>query len=242
MATVELAARGAGQPEADRGRSALGGPPATAREKRTGVRGPGIGWAAVDVDDTPSNSEREQTDESLRLERERADRAIDEELASIDGAADEVIARARQRADEVLAAARAKMDESPALAFGARPAGSVDRARMVEDRDLREERADADEKVHDEREEHVAMLRVEREETDKDLSRERARADAALATRDDFLAVVSHDLRGLLNTIVLQATLIGREVLEEDHVEPVGKLANRIQLASGRMNRRPPGA
>ncbi len=53
---------------------------------------------------------------------------------------------------------------------------------MVEDRDLREERADADEKVRDEREEHVALLRVEREETDKDLSRERARADAALAT------------------------------------------------------------
>ncbi|HVS63374.1 MAG TPA: histidine kinase dimerization/phospho-acceptor domain-containing protein, partial [Thermoanaerobaculia bacterium] len=181
--------------------------------------------------------ERKQTDESLRLERERADRAIDEELAGIDGTADEVIARARQRADEVLAAARAKMDGSPAPAAGAQAAGSVDRARVVEDRDLREERTDADEKVREERAEHVAMLRVERVETDKDLSRVRARADAALATRDDFLGFVSHDLRGLLNTIVLQAMLISREVLEEDHVEPVGKLANRIQLASGRMNR-----
>lgn len=191
----------------------------------------------MDVDDTPSSSEREQTDESLRLERERADGAIDEELADINRTADQVIARARQQADEVLAAARAKMDESPTPASGAQAAEGVDQARGVEDRDLREERADADEKVRDEREEHVEMLRVEREETDRDLVRERARADAALATRDDFLAIVSHDLRGLLNTIVLQATLIAREVEEEDHIESVAKLADRIQLASGRMNR-----
>lgn len=189
----------------------------------------------MDADDPPVSSEREQTDESLRVERERADIALDEELAGIDGTADAVIARARQRADEVLAAARARMDESPPTAVPA--SGGVEKARVLEDRDLREERADADEKVRDEREEHLAMLRVEREETDQDLLKERARADAALATRDDFLGIVSHDLRGLLNTIVLQATLIARQVREEDHVEMVAKLANRIQLASGRMSR-----
>lgn len=192
----------------------------------------------MDVDDnTPSSSEREQTDESLRLERERADRAIDEELAGIEGSADEVIARARQRADEVLRVARAKLDASSALAFDVQTAGDVARERALEDRALREQHAEADEKVDGEREEHVALLRIERGETDKDLSTERARADAALATRDNFLAIVSHDLRGLLHTIVLQASLIAQEVLEEDHAESVGKHANRIQLASSRMNR-----
>jgi hypothetical protein len=57
-------------------------------------------------------SEREQTDESLRLERERADRALDDEVSEADEKADSVISRARARADALLAAARSKTDQT----------------------------------------------------------------------------------------------------------------------------------
>ena len=60
--------------------------------------------------------------------------------------------------------------------------------------------------------EHVAILAMERAETDKDLLTERARTDSALAMRDEFLGVVSHELRNQLNSMVLFATLIGEEV------------------------------
>ena len=59
---------------------------------------------------TPPPSEREQTDEILRIERENADRALEETGAAVDDTADAVISRARARADAVLAAARAKTD------------------------------------------------------------------------------------------------------------------------------------
>ena len=57
-------------------------------------------------------SEREQTDESLRLERDRADRALDDEVSEADETADAVISRARARADARLAAARWKTDQT----------------------------------------------------------------------------------------------------------------------------------
>jgi signal transduction histidine kinase len=186
---------------------------------------------------SPSSSEREQTDESLRLERERADEALAEELAGIDEAADAVIGRARRRADEVLAAARERTDApAAASAVGVPPSASLAKERKLEDRVLREERADADETLREERADHVALLRVERAETDRDLSSERARSDAALATRDEFLGIVSHDLRDLLNTIVLQATLIANAAAD-GRPGNARDQALRIQRAGGRMNR-----
>ena len=59
-----------------------------------------------------NHSERELTDESLRVERERADLALAEMLAAVDEAADIVIIRARERADALLAKSRAKIDLS----------------------------------------------------------------------------------------------------------------------------------
>ena len=56
-------------------------------------------------------SERDRTDERLRLERGRADDAPEHRLA-IEELADEVINRARQRADALVASARAKVDQT----------------------------------------------------------------------------------------------------------------------------------
>ena len=78
-------------------------------------------------------SEREQTDESLRVEREKADQALGEELTAIDETADAVISRARSRADEVLAAARAKTDRQLATQVAPSLPEIVMRERAQED-------------------------------------------------------------------------------------------------------------
>jgi signal transduction histidine kinase len=182
--------------------------------------------------------DRAQTDESLRLERERADNALEEQLAAIDETADAVISRARTRADEVLAETRAHTDQQAVAAGGTAQARTlIASEREVADETLRDERADADETLRQERAEHVGLLSVERRETDKDLLSERARSDDVLKTRDEFLGMVGHDLRNMLNAMVGSAGLIALEVKRDNHVDAVLLHAQRISRASARMNR-----
>jgi len=184
-----------------------------------------------------SSPDREQTDESLRVEREKADLALGEKLAAIDESADVVIGRARARADEVLAAARAKTDKKSAQGTNDAAPDAVKRERVAEDQALRAERADEDRTVIAEREEHAALLATNRRETDEDLLRERGRSDDALAMRDEFLGIVSHDLRNILGAMVGFAELISTAVLREDHVPDVLRYAQRIRRSGARMNR-----
>jgi signal transduction histidine kinase len=188
------------------------------------------------ADDQPL-SEREQTDESLRVEREKVDLALEDDFAAVDETADAVITRARERADEVLAAARAKTDAETARVSGATSRRMIEKERVVEDHVLEEERAEADETLREERAEKIGLLSAEREDTDKDLLSERARADEAVARRDEFLGIVSHDLRTMLNAMVGFAALITKEVSQEDHVPRVLAHAQRIQRSGARMNR-----
>ena len=186
------------------------------------------------TDRLPAGSEREQTDESLRLERERADRALDEHLAKADDAADAVISRARARADAVLAEARSKSDHTSA---GDEPTDALKTSRAAEDHILHRERSTADDIIGRERSAHVTLLSRERQATDADLSHERARSDNALAMRDDFMGIVSHDLLNLLNAMVGVASLIEKEVAQEDHVECVVAHARRVRRSGARMRR-----
>jgi signal transduction histidine kinase len=185
-----------------------------------------------------SMPERRRTDESLRIERRRADQTLAEDRDTIDEVADAVISRARSRADEVLAAARAKTDrQSATSAPSAQVPGIIERERALEDQVLREERANADERLREERAEHADPLSIERGETDRDLSSERARSDYALATLDEFLAVVSHDLGNMLNAILGFARRIEKGVSQENEAEKSLMYAQRIQRAGARMNR-----
>ena len=179
-------------------------------------------------------SERQQTDESLRLERDRADRALDDEVSEADVTADAVISRARARADALLAAARARTDQT---SIGQQPTHALRTSRAVEDDILQRERVTADHQLHRERSQHVTLLSEERRATDHDLSHERARADKALAMRDDFMGIVSHDLLNLLNAMVGMSSLIEKEVAQENHVERVVAHARRVQRSGARMRR-----
>jgi signal transduction histidine kinase len=190
------------------------------------------------MDKSPS-PEREQTDESLRVERSKADDFLADKLSAIEEAADEVIERARARADQVLAAGRAQVDRQSARAGAASPPQALQKERLLEDRVLQRERADADEILRQERVDGAALLTTERDETDKDLSHERSRSDDAVSVRDEFLGIVSHDLRNLLGAVVGFADLIARaESGEMEHVaEQVLTHARRIQRSGSRMNR-----
>lgn len=81
------------------------------------------------------------------------------------------------------------------------------------------------------------ILRLEREATDASLLTERVRMDDALLARDDFLAMVSHDLRSLLGGIALQAALLGRHAARGGRDEVVLRSADSLQRLVARMNR-----
>jgi signal transduction histidine kinase len=179
-------------------------------------------------DDT--RTERAQTDESLRAERKKVDATLHEQLTAIDETADAVITLARKRADEVVAAARARTDRQSASSAAG---GILERERDREDAAVQQERATADEALRQERAEHVQLLSLEREETDKDLLSERVRADDAVATRDDFLGIVSHDLKNMLGGVIGFAALIESGLSGEQVVVH----ARRIQRSAARMDR-----
>lgn len=189
--------------------------------------------------DAQPSTERQQTDDSLRTEREMVDKTISgEELPDVDETADAVINQARRHADEVLAEARATTDRRSARPGLSEPSPEdLAGTRGVEDCAVRQQRADADEILRVQRAERVLIHSNERAETDKDLLSERARADDALAMRDEFLGIVSHELRSELNAMTLLASLIAQEVLRDNHVDRVLLHAQRCQLVGARMNR-----
>jgi signal transduction histidine kinase len=180
--------------------------------------------------------ERNQTDESLRVEREKVDAAIGLRVNALEQIADAVIEKARGRADEVMAVARAKADRLNARAT-ARSSGMLARSRAREDAVLRRERSDEDEVLRAERSSQSGYLSALRRDTDDDLFEERSRADDALATRDEFLGIVSHDLRNMLGSVMGWAMLIEKAELRENQAGAIRMSAQRIQRSGARMSR-----
>src|SRR4029077_10199250 len=119
------------------------------------------------------------------------------------------------------------------------PLATVIEERARADETLREERASADEILRDERAKEAMafarLLPLEREKTDRYLLTERARSDDALANRDDFLGMVSHDLRNLLSGIVMSATLLSDEASESDEGRRTVAGMKRIERYVARM-------
>ena len=186
---------------------------------------------------TKSTPGRDLTDESLAEERTKADLAVEAEKVAVEEKADVIVERAREEADEVLTAARAKADER--LSRPPPPGQADERAR--EDQTVEAERTRADEELRRERGRSARVLArllpIEREQTDQRLLTERARSDEALANRDDFLGMVSHDLRDLLNGIVLNAAFITDSASDDEQGKRTLSAGQRIQRSAGRMTR-----
>lgn len=193
-------------------------------------------------EDPQQAPEREQTDESLREERKKADMALAATQAAVEDKADAVVEQARENADAILVAARDKADEraDPNAAHPI-PSAAIAGERVVEDEALRDERAEADERVRRERELVAGVLTrhlpLERDATDKHLLTERARSDDALATRDDFLGMVCHDLRDLLNGVVVSSAMLGEKLAKREDTQKLVAETTRIERYGARMNR-----
>ena len=181
--------------------------------------------------------ERTRTDKSLRAERKKTDEARKVHRAKAERAADGVVDQAREVADAVLTAARSKADDSSPRKTGSKSKGVVAGQRARADRVVRAKRDSADDALRGIREHEaealVELLVRERAATDADLLSERARSDAALAHRDDFLGIVAHDVRNLLNGVVLNL-----EVMRSGGPGPrADGAAERIRRAAARMTR-----
>jgi signal transduction histidine kinase len=182
--------------------------------------------------------ERVSTDESLRSERQKTDAELALRASVLRDTATEVVTEARDKADSVLSEAREREDQKDGNG-GQSP--QLTRERASEDAVLRSARSGADAIARGDVEQRrialASLLAFEREDTDLRLEIERKRADQVLASREDFMAMVSHDLRTLLGGIALSAELL-KEV--EDADQPFVKVtqyAERIQRFSARMSR-----
>lgn len=191
-------------------------------------------------DDRSDVPEREQTDQSLHVERKKTDHELNKQHASMDKDSDAIVQQERDHADEVLEEARERADESTDRDVSRRQA--LRRERSQQDATVEQDRHTADEALTAERQERAralaSLLRLEREQTDERLLIERARGDADLAVRDDFMGMVAHDLRTLLGGIALSAELQLRNATATDEDgRRVRDAAAKIQRLTARMNR-----
>ena len=199
------------------------------------------GNSITPADGKKTSPEREQTDDSLRTERNNTDKALLDRRIVVEEDADQVIQLARDNADALLVAARDKADEEVDAGAPSTTGGGIAQERVLEDEALRDARATADEVLRFEREESARalsrLLPLERDETDRHLVSERARSDDMLSNRDEFLSVVSHDLRNLLGGIVISASLLGKHAPGDEHGKRTMSATDRIQRYAARMNR-----
>lgn len=186
---------------------------------------------------TPENPDRKATDESLDAERDRSDEELARRSQRVEHEVDRNVWDARRQADTEVEQARATEDRE-------RPEDGAQRADVHEERAaadtrVRHERAVADEQLTADREARrravAAVLTEERERTDRHLSDERERA--GVGRHDEFLHVVSRDLRDLIGTILLSVSAI--RSLDESAGRHGGIVvaADRIERAAHRMDR-----
>ncbi len=172
---------------------------------------------------------RKQTDKSLGAERAKTDASLLSGRQQTESQADEAVTTSRADADETRSQNRQDTDFSSALDRAATGgSGSVDC--LEADERLRKEREIADEALDAERRHVDSILAGEREQkrvdehgffaaerakTDIDLTNERSETDVevqravvALTTRDEFLAIVSHDLRNPLGSVAMAAQIL----------------------------------
>jgi signal transduction histidine kinase len=205
----------------------------------------------------------EQTDQKLQRVRHQADRqlarakqelkqemetpaapseklhlVLEQQQARLEAAGDRPEETRRAVASEALEQAK----EAAAIATEAEQAKArqaVEQLSEHAEQALETERQKVDALTEHERAERkqafLEVLDQERRDTDTALQIERRSSDFLLGTRDDVLAMISHDLRNLLNAIGLKAEALRRQ-LPEDGTGP-GKLALDIQTSCKIMAR-----
>jgi signal transduction histidine kinase len=185
---------------------------------------------------------REKTDLRLTVERGNTDDELAKRISATEERADRAVDTARARAAEVLRTARQRADERMVDEKASdAERGITEQERSRDDETLRREYAVADEVAAEERAERARLigelLAQERRDTDDSLLLERIGADTAMARRDEFLGMVSHDLRNELNGISLGVGHILRHLTDNDAGQKIFRSATNIQRINLRMSR-----
>jgi signal transduction histidine kinase len=165
---------------------------------------------------------RDETSATVASAAQRADQAVktpSEQQHRLDETVEtrkEELQRARGAAD----AARAALEETRAVAERAveaervRAEQAVQRVTEQANEAMERERAQADALTEEERDrrklDFLEVLAAERRKTDDALFVERDSSDFSVRSRDDVLAVISHDLRNYLHVVALKAKLLKR--------------------------------
>lgn len=187
----------------------------------------------------PRHGKREQTDDSLRAERHKTDEEIARGRLSVEESADRAVGEARKRADAVVSASRDASDRSTESSAEERNLIAEERTR--DDRALAAERDSVDRQLAVERSAYqrvvATLLAAERDQTDASLVGEREHADGALRSRDDFLGMVSHDLRSLLSGISLNAAMLAHDLTSDEASERVTQRGHAIERSVTQMTR-----
>lgn len=196
----------------------------------------------MNSNDVKLSPERIETDSSLQKERAKADQELTKRQSVAEKDAEQVVELARERADRLLEAERQKADATLEQADDpAEAADGLSVARESEDDRVTEERDAADDRIEAEsaanKEAHTLLLEVEREETDERLLSERAHSDRAVASRDEFLGVVSHEMRGILAGMALSADMMMARPQEGAAGKQAHQEAQRLRRYTERMNR-----
>ena len=190
---------------------------------------------------------RDKTDESLEEERLKTDEYLEQHSQAVEKATDETIRLTRLASEKEVENKRAEVDLGKAQRFD-----GTDTVRLV-DAILTQERERTDEVRAVEREEEDrartqenvqkrmiadALLERERTETDRNLLDERAHADLELTTRDQFLTILSIDLKNSIAAISM-VTHVMRPGLSKDagHVGNLLKNLEIIEQAAKSMDR-----
>jgi len=190
--------------------------------------------------DPPRQSEREKTDVSRHAGRVKTDEPLgDSDLASEHQAdlnrdakraeADKAKLQSRSDSDASRDLGRADMGRSRAE----RQAARDERLRVereITDEAIKAERLRADAATERERSDYHASAKSSAESLSQEQERHQ-KTKTALTTREEFLAIVSHDLRNPLNHISMAA----QNLLEEP--EDIKELASSINRSAGEMLR-----
>ena len=188
------------------------------------------------------SKERKDTDNSLGAERDKTNRSLKDARSQVERKADNKVQTARDEADVKESAARTRTDVKFDGLETAKKFILAERTRS--DHAIEDERTRVDFEIVREREVksaiHSKHLEQERELTDRNLATERTSIDSmveesserltaeiadhsktkySLTTRDEFLAIVSHDLRNPIGAISSCMEMLLEEI-DERKIEP----------------------
>jgi len=199
------------------------------------------------MESTETQDLREKTDQSLEEERDKTDEYLTQPFQEVEEKTHEKVHSIRHAVDQAKETQREVLDDDKERfrAIADTPLSRVDDELLAEERErcdtLQAAERDAVDRIRAEERAQKellvnALLEHERRQTDNHLLDERVHADRELITREQFLSIVSHDLKNPLAAISISARLM-RKSLSKGEAGSLLEHLERIQHSADAMGR-----